>query len=451
MVEPGDEAPDAAEPTADEGGGAWQRLAAFFCFGMAVGAPAAQSIDAVRILPAERTVEAMLALPVILIGPMALARVVTAPFIDAFDPPLFRALGRRSGWTALLAGVLLVLMAPILIMAQPGNPLSAPVGPLDFALMLAAMLVAGALLAAVDGLRSAGAPERAQGSVAAAQYLGTIVPAALLTSFLRAPDGVTIAIFLCAFIALAWLGLWLRPEGEAASLPLFARPDLVRFLGGEQNLSRGGKAITAWLYGVFVCPFTDFFRRFGGLAWAIIAVLLLGDLATHLDTGQLLRLNAEFLTSARVNQIGTIRSISQFAGAVLAGWLVWRTGAARGLAAAFVLAAAAAIAGLFAIAAAPSLPWFTTALVIGAVAQGAILIGFVAFIARVVEPTHAAWQFTLLWLAGLPTGVITALRNMSDATLGISGTHVVFLVLLAASIALTRWLARRLDAQETGG
>jgi hypothetical protein len=442
MAAADDDVRDIPEQADGEGRAAgWQRMAAFLCFGMAVGAPAAQSLSAIRFLPGERTVETMLVLPVSVIGLVALARIITAPFIDA--------LGRRRRWTAILVGLLLVLMMPILALAPVGNPLGAPVGPLDLALMLAAMLVAGAVLAAVDGLRSVVAPERAQGGLAAAQYLGTIIPAALLPVFLRAPDSFTVSVFLCVFILAAWLGLWLLPGREAASTTLFQRPELGGFLDAEQNLSRGGKAVTAWLYGVFVCPIADFFRRLGGLAWAILAVLLVGDLATHIDTSHLLRVNAELLTSAHVTRIGTIRSIAQFGGAVVAAWLVWRMGAARGLAATFVLAGAAALSGLGASTAAPSIPWFMIALTIGAVAQGAILIGFTAFIARVVAPTYAAWQFTLLWLAGLPTDLIVELRNASNARIGFSGTYIVFLVLLAVTILLTVWVARRLDAQDS--
>ncbi|MEJ2120685.1 MAG: hypothetical protein P8Z76_08215 [Alphaproteobacteria bacterium] len=442
MAAADDDVPDIPEQGDGEGRAAsWQRMAAFLCFGMAVGAPAAQSLSAIRFLPGERTVETMLVLPVSVIGLVALARIVTAPFIDA--------LGRRRRWTAILVGLLLVLMMPILALAPVSNPLGAPVGPLDLVLMLAAMLVAGAVLATVDGLRSVVAPERAQGGLAAAQYLGTIIPAALLPVFLRAPDSFTVSVFLCVFILAAWLGLWLLPGREPASTTLFQRPELAGFLDAEQNLSRGGKAVTAWLYGVFVCPIADFFRRLGGLAWAILAVLLVGDLATHIDTSHLLRVNAELLTSAHVTRIGTIRSIAQFGGAVVAAWLVWRMGAARGLAATFVLAGAAALSGLGASTAAPSISWFMIALTIGAVAQGAILIGFTAFIARVVAPTYAAWQFTLLWLAGLPTDLIVELRNASNARIGFSGTYIVFLVLLAVTILLTVWVARRLDAQDS--
>lgn len=445
MAEPGDDAPDTTEPAGDSGesrAAGWQRLAAFLCFGMAVGAPAAEGLNAIRFLPGERSVEAMIALPIFFIGPVALARIVMAPFVDA--------LGRRRRTTAILIGLLLVLTIPILAMAPVGNPLGTRIGPVDVVLMLAAMLAAGALLAAVDGLRSVSAPERAQGGLAAAQYLGTVIPAALLPVLLTNPGSLTISIFLCAFIVAAWLGLWLLP-GRAPAVPrLFERPELQGFLGAEQTLSRGGKAVTAWLYGVFVAPIADFFRRFGTLAWAILAVLVLGDLATHLDTSEILRRNTELLTTANVKQIGLIRSAAQFGGAILAGWLVWRMGAARGLAGAFVLAGAAALSSVIALAAAPSHSWLVIALAIGALAQGAILVGFVAFIARVVAQTYAAWQFSLLWIAGLPTSLIVELRNGTATAIGHSGTYVVFLVLLALSIALTRWLAGRLEARDAG-
>jgi len=435
---------------ADQGGGqsriaAWQRFAAFLCFGMAVGAPAAQSLTALRFLPGSSVVEGMFALPIFVIGIVGLARIALAPFVDAFDPPILKGLGRRRGWTALLTALLLALSVPILVMAPAGNPIGAPIRPVDVVLMLATVLVAGALLATVDGLRSVQPGRRWQGALATAQYLGTIVPAALLPVILRQPDSLTISIFLCAFITAAWLGLWLLPGREAPSPKLFQRPELEGLLRGEQNLSRGGKAVTAWLYGTFICPVADFFRRFGGLAWSILAVLVLGDLATNLDTSQILQSNAGQLTSAHVTRIGAIRNVAQFGGTIVAAWLIWRVGAARGLAATFVLAGAAALSGLGAIAAAPSIPWFMIALAIGAVAQGAILIGFVAFIARVTTPAFAAWQFSLLWLAGLPNSAITVLRNTSNQMVGVNGTYLVFLVLLAAAIALTLWVGRRLD------
>jgi hypothetical protein len=340
-----------------------------------------------------------------------------------------------------------VLTVPILALTPPDSPISAPVGPLDFALMLAAMLAAGALLASLDGLRAVEAPERLQGALAAAQYLGTVIPAAILPIFLQAPSSFTISIYLCAFILAAWLALWLLPGREPASPRLFERRELQGLLKAEQNLSRGGRRVTAWLYGVFVLPIVDFFRRFGGLALAILALLLVGDLATHIDTSQLLRLNASLLTAEHITRIGTMRSVAQFAGAAFVGWMVCRIGATRGLAMALLLAGAAALTGLVAINTAPSMTWFQIALAVGALAQGAILVGFVAFIARVAEPAHAAWQFTLLWLVGLPTGIIVALRNASNAAVGTSGTYIVFLVLLAISIALALAVARRLDAQ----
>lgn len=449
MAEASESAPKPADETEGQGAAAWQRCFAFLCFGMAVGAPAADSLNALRFLPGSGAVETMFGLPVFILGTIGLARIVTAPFVDAFDPPVLQRLGRRRGWTALLTGLLLVLAAPILLLAPPGAPIGTPAGPLDLALMLAAMLVAGALLATIDGLRSTQPGRRGQGALAAAQYLGTVVPAAFVPIILRQPDSLTISAFLCAFIATGWLGLWLLPGREAAAPKLLQQPDVAAFLGAARNLSRGGKTAVAWLYGAFVCPIADFFRRFGGLAWAILAVLVLGDLATHLDTRELLQRNATVLTPAMISAIGVARSVAQFAGAILAAWVIWRVGPARGLAATFVLAGAAALSGLGAIAMAPSAPWFVAALAIGALAQGAILIGFVAFIARVTAPAFAAWQFTLLWLAGLPNGVIVALRNAIDAMVGFTGTLIVFLALLAVSIALTRWLARRLEAQES--
>jgi len=436
--------PDATEnPGKPDEGGAWQGAAAFLCFGMAVGAPAAETLSAIRFLPGERTVESILAIPVFVIGPIALARIIAAPFVDA--------LGRRRRTIAILVALLLVLTAPILAMAAPGNPLSMPVRPLDAILLLAAMLAAGALLAAVDGLRSVAAPERTQGGLAAAQYLGTVIPAAVLRMFTQSPSSLTISVFLCGFVAVAWLGLWLLPRRERTAPPLLARPELKGFLAAEQNLSSGGKAVTARLYGTFILPFVDFFRRFGGLAWAILAVLVFGDLATHVDTRALLEANARLLNNAQILRIGIIRDVAQYAGVILAALFVWRMGAARGLAATFGLAAAAALSGIVAMAAAPSSFWFTVALAVGAVAQGAILIGFVAFIARTVAPAYAAWQFSLLWIAGLPTDLIRELRGISELMVGVIGSYVVFLILLAAAIALTVWLARQLDARESPG
>jgi PAT family beta-lactamase induction signal transducer AmpG len=429
----------------------WQRMTAFLCFGMAVGSPAAQSLSALRFLPGSSVVETALSLSLLFIGTVAVARVVLAPFIDAFDPPGLKHLGRRRGWTALLVGLLLVLAVPIVLMAPASNPAGAPATLLGIVLMLAALIVAGALLAAVDGLRTAQPGARRQGALATAQYLGTVIPGAVIPLFLGRPDSLTISAFLCAFIAAAWLGLWMLPGGEAPAARLFERPELQRFLSAEHNLSRGGTAVTAWLYGVFVSPIADFFRRLGGLAWAVLGVLVLGDLATNLNAQGLVQLHAELLEAEQVKRISMVRGVAVYPGIIAAAWLAWRLGPVRGLAVSFGFAALAVIAGLATIAAAPSLAWYLIVVAVDNFAKGAILIGFIAFVARATSPAFAAFQFSLLWLVALPSGIIAVLRNASQDALGLGATYVLFLLLLAGTIALTWWLAGRLDETASQG
>ena len=244
-----------------DGGGSrteiWQRAAAFLCFGMAVGAPAGQSLAGLRFLPGANLAGYLIALPVIVIGTVSLARIAFAPFLDAFDPPGLKRLGRRRGWTALLAALLILLAIPIVILTPAGNTAAAPVTPIGFVLIAVALVVAGGLLACVDGLRTAQPGERHRGTYAVAQYLGTIIPGGIGAVVLSGTDSLTISAFLCAFVAAAWLGLWLLPGREPPATALFEQPDVARFLGEQHNLSRGGATITAWLLGVFVCPIAD--------------------------------------------------------------------------------------------------------------------------------------------------------------------------------------------------
>ena len=144
--------------------------------------------------------------------------------------------------------------------------------------------------------------------------------------------------------------------------------------------------------------------------------------------------------------IGAVHAVALYGGAILGAWLVWRLDAARGLAAGFALAGAGVVASVISIEASPSLLWFLVALGVDAVADGAVLITFVALIARAASPAFAAFQFSLLWLVALPAGAVNAVRGGIDAAFGPTITHLIFLVLLTAVIALTMWLAPRLNA-----
>jgi hypothetical protein len=441
-----DTKPPAGAP-AQEGGLAL-RLAAYVCFGIAVGAPAAQSWTALRFLPGDSFVGQILIQPVIVIGTVALARILWAPFLDAYRPPFLRGLGRRRGWVAnLLVLLALFSIAVALTLPSGSDPLAnGPVYPILYAL---ALLTAGGLLAAVDGLRSVEPDPRSHGLLAAVQYVAIVVPTMIfLLVDWRQPSSLAVLWIFIAFLAAGPLGLWLLPAAPGTAISgIRDIPRVRRFLEGEQHLSRGGRALLAWLYGVFVCPILDFFERHGPAAWLALLVLVLGDFtASASRPGRLARLFGNAIDTETFQQIGVMSGIGQFAGAFLAAFVVYRFAAVVGFAMALTVAAVGLGLSILAILSAPAaLPFYAT-FIFDSLARGTVFIAFIAVIAHLVSPRFAAFQFSLLWICAIPNIVKTHVTNALENAAGLLGAHLVLLALLALTIGLTLQLARMLEA-----
>lgn len=443
--------PPAEAPARD--GGLASRLAAYVCFGIAVGAPAAQSWSVLRFLPGEDAVGQFSFGTIYVFGTMGLARILWAPFLDAYRPPLLRDLGRRRGWVGFLLLLLALLAIGVGVTRPPGtDPLAG--GPAYPVLLFLSLLTAGGLLAAVDGLRSVEPNPRQHGLLAAIQNIAIIVPPVVfLLVGLTQLDSPTFLWVSTALLAPGLVGLWLLPDGPAADPGgIGAIPRVRRFLEAQHNLSRSGKALVAWLYGVFACPVLDFFDRHGPAAWLALLVLFLGDLATL--TFRINRFIPPFESSAVAEifeRIGPIAQIGQLTGAAFAAFLVYRLAPIAGLAVAFGVTAVSLALSILAILVAPAALPFAAAVVFDAFAQGTVLIAFVAFIARLLSPNFAALQFSLLWICAVPYVAQTQIATALDRIAGVISTQLIYLVLLALSIWLTLRLARRLDAPSSPG
>lgn len=439
-------------------GDVWLQFGAFAFLGMAAGAPAAESWDALANSVTTPVYSMLVSTPFVVIGLAAIARFIVSPFLDAYRPPVGGALGHRRGWVLVL--LVLLAIATVGLVAAGGIRGAAGSGaglnPGASILFAVSLALSGALLAAVDGLRTAQAKPNRQGLMAAGQYLGTIVPASVFSAFFRSANQDALLWVSIGFLLAGLVGLWLLPGRDATQQPISSIPAVARFLAAEQNLSGWGKRLTAWLHGVFLAPVQALIERLGGALWLAIVALIVADLAGSLQIGRFAMLHAvtapSLSGSSDMNALqtaATIRSFVWYGGALVGALLVWRYGPVRGLFAALVISGCNLILGVIVAAAAPVQGLYVVLLVIDGIAGGILFIAFVAFVASLCDARHAAFQFTLLWLIAIPGNASAYLQGQLVSDLGTVGTYFVFIALVILSIALVLMLAQKLESANT--
>ncbi|HUT48145.1 MAG TPA: hypothetical protein VM325_02300 [Alphaproteobacteria bacterium] len=428
------------------------RFAAFAFLGMATGAPASVAASSLNFLPGATTIDQFLGTSFVAIGPAILARLLCAPILDAHSAPRLGQFDRRRGWiTGLLPTLAVLAIAVGLLMPSPGVSPS----PVYLGVLVAAMIVAGCLFAVVDGLRSAQPASRTQGILAVGQYAGTIVPVIALLVVTKgggdlnvAGRGLTIPTLWLAtgFLAAGWIGLWLLPGKDTDNSRPLNLPRVQRLSGSGINLSTGGLRLTAWLYGVFICPVIDFFERYGPIALLALLVLLLGNGANQ--WAGMRTIYSLYPNMALANELisfntaaAVLNAVGLLSGGALAFWL----SPIRGFVAALLLILLAILANTIAALTAPALAPPVVAYLVLSFARGAFFIALVALIGRLVTPRFAAFQFSLLMIVALPGGINRYFATLAQWAFGIVGTHILFLVITLIAIMLAFALARRLE------
>lgn len=265
-----------------------------------------------------------------------------APIVDRVGLPwLTKKLGRRRSWM-LVAQIGIVAALAHLSTSQPA---AGELAPIAFAALLLAFSSATQDIA-LDAWRIESAPVAMQGAMAAAYQLGyriAIIVGSAGALWLAADFG-----WHFSYMTMAVLGgigivttlIVSEPTAAARSISFEREERVIAFIAAKAHWPEPLRNAGAWFVGAVVCPFVDFFGRFGAKLAVLILVLVctyrltdftMGVMANpfYLDVGYSLK---EIAAVAKF-----FSSFATIIGVLVAGVVVAKLGALRSMAVGLVL------------------------------------------------------------------------------------------------------------------
>lgn len=332
------------------------------------------------------------------IGMLYSIKLIWAPVVDRLPlPGLTRLLGQRRGWMLLaqltIAGGLVGLAS-----LDPRESLALVAG---FALLVAFGAATQDIV--IDAFRIESAGEEVQAAMASTYIIG--YRGGLLAAGAGALYIADLASWHAAYLSMAALvgvGLitvLLRPEPPRASLAvqLIHEPRVRDFLRASRHRPRLWRRLGAWAVGAIVCPFTDFFTRYGRQAlWLLLLIGLfrISDLSMAAMANPLY-IDLGFSLSQIANVTKVFGILMSITGGVVGGLLVVRYGIANMLLVGAVLAAATNL--LFAALATmgAELPMLVVTIMGDNLANGLASTVFIAFLSSLTSRAYTATQYAL--------------------------------------------------------
>ncbi|WP_205596269.1 MFS transporter [Modicisalibacter sp. 'Wilcox'] len=380
------------------------------------------------------------------IGMLYSIKLFWAPVIDRLPLPILtRRLGQRRGWM-LLAQLVIAGALAALSGLDPRQDL-----PLVAAFALLVAFGSATQDIVIDAFRIESAEERIQAAMASTYIIG--YRGGLLAAGAGALYIADLVSWQAAYLTMAGLvGVGMltvlsRPEPPRSTLgvPWQQEPRVRHFLHAQRHRPRRWRRFGAWVVGAVICPFTDFFTRYGRQAiglLALIGLFRLSDLSMAAMANPLyIDLGFSLAEIANVTKVfGIAMSI---AGGVIGGLLVVRYGIARMLLAGAVLAAAtnllfAALAGLGA-----QLPMLVVTIMGDNLANGLASTVFIAFLSSLTSRAYTATQYALFSsLMTLPGKFIGGFSGVVVASQGYAVFFLWATLIGLPAIALAWWLGR---------
>lgn len=342
---------------------------------------------------------------------------VWSPVVDRMPLPLLtRWLGRRRSWMLLAQiGIGLGLLA-----MSTCDPRTNVVQLVVFAVIVA--FSSSTQDIAMDALRIEATDESLQGATAATYQLGYRI------AVLAAGAG---ALYIAQFgswplayrvmAALASVGIITtliisEPVKRVAAGTNEREGKVAAFAARHAGLPGPVREIMIFVYGAIVCPFVDFFARFGGFALVILAFISLFRLS---DIAMGVMANPFYIDMGyTLQQIANVTKIYGFvmtiAGALLGGALVFRIGAARLLAPSVLLISLSSFlfAWLAMIGRPDPLP-LAVAISIDNLVTGMAGSVFIAFLSGLTNTAYTATQYALFTsLMTLPGKLVSGYSGM---------------------------------------
>jgi PAT family beta-lactamase induction signal transducer AmpG len=201
-----------------------------------------------------------------------------APVVDRLQlPVLGRLLGRRRSWMLVAQVGIAIGLANMAHLSPVGHLGSVAV----FALLVAFSSATQDI--SVDAWRIEAAPPLMQGAMAAAYQLGyriALMVAGAGALWIAADYGWTAAYTtMAAFVGVGIVTTLLisEPEPRVARETLAQEQRVIAWLEHKGHWPRSLQALGSWFIGAVVCPFLDFFTRYGKR----LAVLMLAFIASY--------------------------------------------------------------------------------------------------------------------------------------------------------------------------
>jgi PAT family beta-lactamase induction signal transducer AmpG len=390
---------------------------------------------------------------------------VWSPVVDRVPLPLLtRWLGRRRAWMLLAqAGIASGLLA--MSLCDPRIDLWWMV---VFALVVAFSSATQDI--ALDAFRIEATDASLQGATAATYQLGYRI------AVLAAGAG---ALYIAEFVSwgaayqtMAALGLVgiattlaiREPERRIAAGTSEFEGKVADFAGRMGHLPDGVRRALVFVYGAIVCPFVDFFARYG---WMAILLLLFIGLFRLSDIAMGVMANPFYIDMGfSKDQIANVSKVYGFVmsilGALLGGALVFRVGAARLLMpAVFLIAASNLTFSWLAWVGQPDLVILAIAISVDNLVGGMSGSIFIAFLSGLTNTAYTATQYALFTsimtlpgklLGGSSGWVVDQLQASSFTATHKFGGYAVFFVytaLLGLPALVLAWIVRRRFEKET--
>ena len=369
-----------------------------------------------------------------------------APVVDRLALPLLtRAFGQRRGWMLLAQGMIAAGLVGLAGLS--------PVGNLGWVALFALLVAFGSATQdiAIDAYRIESADDNVQAAMASTYiigYRGGLLAAGAGALYIAASASWDVA-YLCmaALMSVGVLTVLLRPEPKRASLSiqLIHEPKVRAFIRASRGKPKILRRLGAWSIGALVCPFTDFFRRFGVKAlWILvfIAVFRMSDLAMA-SMANPLYIDLGFSLAEIANVTNIFGIAMSIAGGILGGLLVARYGigpllifGAGLVMVTNLLFAALAVMG-------NQLPMLVVTIIGDNLANGLASAVFIAFLSSLTSRAYTATQYALFSsLMTLPGKFLSGFGGLVVTAQGYPSFFVIATLLGIPAIVLAIWISR---------
>ena len=369
-----------------------------------------------------------------------------APVVDRLALPILtRAFGQRRGWMLLAQGL---IVAGLLGLAG-----LSPVGNLGWVALFALLVAFGSATQdiAIDAYRIESADDDVQAAMASTYiigYRGGLLAAGAGALYIAASASWDVAYMsMAALMSIGVLTVLLRPEPKRASLSiqLIHEPKVRAFIRASRGKPKIVRRLGAWSIGALVCPFTDFFSRYGVKAlWILvfIAVFRISDLAMASMANPLyIDLGFSLAEIANVTNIfGIAMSIT---GGILGGLCVARYGIGPLLIFGAGLVMVTNL--LFAVLAlvGNQLPMLVVTIIGDNLANGLASAVFIAFLSSLTSRAYTATQYALFSsLMTLPGKFLSGFGGLVVTAQGYPSFFVIATLLGVPAIVLAIWISR---------